>query len=93
MTYCCPVCGYDQLRSAPANHMICPCCGTQFGYDDYAESHSALRQNWMSAGCKWFSRQTPPPANWSVGSARVQMTRAGLLPATSNEKTFLTTRS
>ena len=37
----CPVCGYDGLYEPPYNekgsgsYEICPCCGFQFGYDDF----------------------------------------------------------
>ena len=27
----CPVCGYRGLEAPPANFLICPCCGTEFG--------------------------------------------------------------
>ena len=36
MTFICPVCGWNDLEQDPSmkTHEICPCCGTQFGYDD-----------------------------------------------------------
>ncbi len=54
MKYMCPVCGYPDLDEKPANHEICPSCGTQFGYDDYLRSHTALRQQWLDNDAKWF---------------------------------------
>jgi hypothetical protein len=37
-TYSCPVCGLDGLQEPGdaefASFEICPCCGTEFGYDD-----------------------------------------------------------
>lgn len=47
MKYKCPVCDYDELSRPPANHMICPRCKTQFGYDDFWETHEALRKKWI----------------------------------------------
>jgi hypothetical protein len=66
MRYTCPVCGYDKLTRAPRDYMICPCCGTEFGYDDFAMSHEELRQEWLRAGAPWFSDSTPRPPHWSA---------------------------
>jgi hypothetical protein len=54
-TFKCPVCGYDKLNEPPydealATFAICPCCGTEFGYDDSTMKHSALRQQWIDNG-------------------------------------------
>ncbi len=65
MTYHCPVCGYANLVEPPADYNICPCCGTEFGYDDLAHSWEQLRQRWLSKGAPWFSRHTPPPSEWN----------------------------
>ncbi len=78
MTYLCTVCGYDQLRHPPKNYHICPCCGTEFGYDDFEVSHETLRQEWVAEGMKWFSRKTPPPPGWSP---ELQLLNAGFSPA------------
>jgi hypothetical protein len=64
MKYLCPVCGYPQLPRRPERDLICSCCGTQFGYNDYATSHEELRARWISAGARWFSRAQPPPPGW-----------------------------
>ncbi len=61
----CPVCGYDRLIRPQKYHMICPCCGTEFGYDDAAASHEELRREWVEAGAKWFSETTSPPPDWN----------------------------
>ena len=69
--YCCPVCGYLGLAEPPydkygcASFDICPCCGTEFGYDDNKESHNSLRLRWVKKGMLWFSSSTTPPTNWS----------------------------
>jgi hypothetical protein len=41
---------------------ICPCCGTEFGYDDDLNvTYEQLRQLWITTGMAWFSRATAPP--------------------------------
>lgn len=73
--YTCPVCGYGGLYDPPYNERgvgsdeICPCCGFQFGYDDYPEGPLAFkkwRQKWMEEGCIWFSKGRPSPDNWNA---------------------------
>jgi len=50
----------------PANDFhICPCCGTEFGYDEFGLSHSYLRGQWIRLGCKWWSKYDQPPAGWN----------------------------
>ncbi len=65
MNYLCPVCFYPNLSSPPADEDICPCCGTEFGYDDYATSHHELRRRWIQNGAPWFSQTTARPEHWS----------------------------
>lgn len=65
MRYTCPVCGFSNLRQPPEDNNICPCCGTEFGYDDFSKSHQELRLAWLAKGAPWFSRHTPPPQNWN----------------------------
>ena len=51
----CPVCGYQHLSQPPydghgcASFDICPCCGTEFGYDDSSATHEVLRRRWIGA--------------------------------------------
>jgi hypothetical protein len=59
----CPVCGYG-LRRAPTDFLICPSCGTEFGYDDAGRTHAELRAIWLRGGAGWWSTATPPPKNW-----------------------------
>ncbi|MDR0840584.1 MAG: hypothetical protein LBN26_04260 [Christensenellaceae bacterium] len=69
----CPVCNYDGL-SEPAydgqgygSYEICPCCGFQFGYDDYPKPQEAIlrwRNEWRQNGYKWFSKVRTPPEGW-----------------------------
>ena len=60
----CPVCGYNELSRPPQDDTICPCCGTHFGYHDYATTHEELRLRWIANGAHWFSRARKQPAGW-----------------------------
>src|SRR5271167_4695368 len=60
MRYICPVCGFADLENPPRDHVICPSCGTQFGYDDVTRSYEKLRDAWVSRGARWFSGYPPP---------------------------------
>ncbi len=82
MHFLCPVCAYPQLDGPPRNDLICPCCGTHFGLDDYAQTPAQLRSAWLRAGANWFSRRTPPPPRWS---ARRQLAEAGFSAAEGEE--------
>lgn len=72
--YECPVCYYDKLEfeaydssdNLPSYEM-CPCCGFQFGLDDYPNREEKIkkwRTNWFYNGGKWFS-SSRPPVNWN----------------------------
>lgn len=73
-TYVCPVCGwpeldepaYDQYGSSSFD--ICPCCGTQFGYQDARRTHADLRAEWIAGGMPWSSRAVPEPDGWESSS-------------------------
>ena len=62
MSYSCPVCKYIGLKYPPTNHNICPCCGTEFGYDDNRKTHTELHQEWVTSGARWFDGL--PPVGW-----------------------------
>jgi hypothetical protein len=74
--YTCPVCGYDRLRRPPEDYLICPSCGTEFGYSDATASYRELRQRWLYSGARWYSQVTPEPPKWN---AYQQLRRAGSL--------------
>lgn len=80
----CPVCGYPDLEEpafdefGSATFVICPSCGTEFGYHDATRSHEQLRQCWLANGACWHSRVVPAPAGWSPPD---QLAAAGFLPA------------
>ena len=59
----CPVCGYLMLYPASDFH-ICPCCGTEFGYDDAGRRYAELRTEWLRAGAVWWSPVDVPPDGW-----------------------------
>lgn len=78
--YLCPVCEYDKLDEPPYDsfgyptYNMCPCCGTEFGYDDVTKKHSELRNAWIGNGMRWWSKNAQPPNNWDpeiqVGSVK-----------------------
>jgi hypothetical protein len=68
--FVCPVCGYAGLDEAPYDEFgcssfgICPCCGTEFGYDDSSVTHANLRKKWVSGGMLWCSSRLVAPRGW-----------------------------
>ena len=66
------VCGY-QLNYLPWGEDgktpcfdICPCCGVEFGNEDYTEeSLKEYRAKWISEGAHWFDPKLQPQ-NWSL---------------------------
>ncbi len=74
MIFTCPVCGYRELPRPAVDDLICPSCGTQFGYDDCSASHVDLRREWIRRGLNWHSRVIPQPRSWNP---LVQLTEAG----------------
>jgi hypothetical protein len=69
--YKCPVCGYPEIKSPPygetgsPSYEICPCCGTEFGCDDYETENETLRKKWIQSGAKWWSSSISPPLGWN----------------------------
>jgi len=68
--FTCPVCLYPYLSRPPIDEYICPSCGTEFGYDDFAVSHDELRRRWIDRGAPWFSQHNGPRADWLRLSTR-----------------------
>lgn len=63
--YVCLVCGYPELTKPYGDffrpsYEICPCCGYQYGYDDYIWTPIDRRQKWMDDGMRWWSHDGPP---------------------------------
>ena len=87
----CPVCGYDGLDEPPFNERgvgsddICPCCGFQFGLDDFPyEDRERLvaewRERWVAGGCVWkFPSDGLPPEGWDP-QAQLARTRGVTVP-------------
>lgn len=73
LRYTCLVCGYGLDRSLTIGR-ICSCCGTEYGFDDYATSYEELRRAWKDRGYEWFSPAVAPPPGWNP---RQQLFNAG----------------
>lgn len=64
--YTCPVCAYTQMPYQAAEGNICPCCGTEFGYDDtMGVTFRDLRDRWVAQRTPWFSPVDQPPPLWN----------------------------
>lgn len=71
MNYLCPVCGFTGLEDPPQDFNICPCCGTEFGHDDFGMSQAEvnakraeLRWRWFEEGAVWWRTGTTAPTGW-----------------------------
>lgn len=74
--YLCPVCrfslDFEPWRGDLPSDEICPCCGTQFGYHDFAggkvenrpAKHAELRHNWIKSGKPWIGASEEKPPTW-----------------------------
>lgn len=75
--YTCPVCGYDKLEHPPRDFNICPCCYTEFGYEDHMVSPVELRKEWIRNGMRWEGANVmPAPPSWNPVE---QLARAGYI--------------
>ena len=92
MTYStCPVCGFDKLSRPLEQFDICPCCGTEFGYDDSALTHEQLRIQWIRSGADWWSETTEPPADWNPIVQLIEGKILPVKPASENDSIETTT--
>jgi hypothetical protein len=65
INYTCPVCAYSEMPYPVDEGNICPCCGTEFGFDDaMGVTHRQIRDRWVAAGTPWFSPIDEPPFAW-----------------------------
>ena len=63
--YTCPVCAYPAMADPVEEGNICPCCGTEFGYDDdLGVTYRQLRELWIQRGMPWFSPVVAAPDGW-----------------------------
>lgn len=72
--YLCRVCGFDNknppwgAKGQNPSHAICPCCGTEFGYDDATPAGiKSSRERWFNEGCEWFIDDLKP-ARWNAAT-------------------------
>lgn len=64
--YTCPVCAYSSMPYPAVEGNICPCCGTEFGYDDtMGVTFLDLRNKWVNSRTPWFSPLESPPPGWN----------------------------
>jgi hypothetical protein len=65
--FTCPVCGWDRIEEDPMGRTfeICPCCGTEYGYQDAGRTHAELRQDWIEDGMAWWSCVRAAPDGWN----------------------------
>ncbi len=83
MKHLCPVCGFPHLTEPPRSQSgggsfeICPSCGFQFGVSDADRgfTHEQWRAAWKKGGCKWSSKQTPPPG-WDAAAQLLSVEKA-----------------
>ena len=65
----CPVCNYDGLFDPPydengyGSYEICPCCGFQFGLDDYPDNNRDRFEKTKD------EKDLSPAKRWFAGSA------------------------
>jgi hypothetical protein len=83
----CPVCGYDRLKRPPEDFLICPCCGTEFGYSDAGPKgakfmHQLLREEWIRGGLRWHSITTVQPYLWNPSDQLIRAQMGDSLPWT-----------
>lgn len=64
------------MPNPPHNHNICPCCGTEFNYDDCTLTVEELRKEWVQNGAAWFHSEVGPPPKWNWFK---QLSEAGLI--------------
>lgn len=68
----CRVCGLGFLESPwgqdgqTPSWEVCPCCGTEFGYEDCTLiGVRSQRNRWLASGAKWVDK-TKAPDDWSL---------------------------
>src|SRR5689334_8332051 len=74
------------MRYPPEDYNICPCCGTEFGFDDAYTSIGELRGQWIREGMKWWSPVEHAPTGWDP---LVQLMRGVYGNATSQNSQML----
>ncbi|NET50220.1 MAG: hypothetical protein F6K09_16205 [Merismopedia sp. SIO2A8] len=62
----CPICGFPwsepiDIDEVCCSHLICDCCGCEYGYDD----NPIYRKNWLKRGAPWFNSNRRPK-HWNL---------------------------
>jgi len=72
--YICPVCGFNGIDEPPydedlmASYKNCPCCGVEFGYDDFKLDNVTFvvaREKWLKSGAQW-AQKNEKPSDWNL---------------------------
>jgi hypothetical protein len=91
----CPVCGF-RMRYPARDWHICPCCGTEFGYEDVGRTYEQLRVAWFERGAHWWSPVEPPPVGWNpieqlnnLAVYQPQVYHTGVVPSYNNSTNFV----
>lgn len=68
----CRICGYQDADDPPyfedgsGTFAFCPCCGVEWGYQDYAvERAREFRTAWLKQGAPW-SEPKARPSEWTL---------------------------
>jgi hypothetical protein len=86
--YECPVCGFPGLEEPPEDFVICPSCGTEFGYHDHTRTHAQLRHQWVRAGAQWHSQVDERPTGWNPWIQLIDSGHAECVPKWAGQLTF-----
>jgi hypothetical protein len=80
----CRVCGYELLEAPwgadnqSPTWEICPCCGTEFGYEDCTPASARKKRNdWISCGMEWFDARRRP-MNWNFDNQKTNIPKTFL---------------
>lgn len=75
----CRVCGFESpflpwgADGKSPSWEICPCCGTEFGYEDCSvQSARKKRAEWVKNGMKWF-KERARPENWNFDDQAINI--------------------
>lgn len=71
-TYCCPVCGFDEVdlpyaSNGSASYEVCPDCGVEYGFDDQIYSNDIAagithEVKWEQLRSVWLAGKEQTPA-------------------------------
>jgi hypothetical protein len=70
------------MRYPARDWHICPCCGTEFNFDDVCRTYEEIRRDWIANGASWWSQDERQPDNWDPVA---QLNNLERLKATSSQ--------